>query len=78
MPYVGDWADVGSWEDVVGRRGSSSQVLEHDGAHNAYISVIPQAKRAVFLGVDDLIAVDTPDAILIMKKGTGQGLKHIV
>lgn len=78
VPYMGDWADVGSWEDVVGRRGSSSQVLEHDGAGSAYISMIPQAKRAVFLGVDDLIAIDTPDALLIMKKGSGQGLKKIV
>jgi mannose-1-phosphate guanylyltransferase/mannose-1-phosphate guanylyltransferase/mannose-6-phosphate isomerase len=78
VPYAGDWADVGSWEDVAERRGSSAQVLEHNGSGSSYISVIPQAKRAVFLGVDDLIAVDTPDAILIMKKGSGQGLKQVV
>ncbi len=78
VPYAGDWADVGSWEDVAERRGSSAQALEHNGSGSSYISVIPQAKRAVFLGVDDLIAVDTPDAILIMKKGSGQGLKQVV
>jgi mannose-1-phosphate guanylyltransferase/mannose-6-phosphate isomerase len=78
VPYSGDWADVGSWEDVAARRATSTTTLEHEGSGNAYLSVIPQAKRAVFLGVDDLIAVDTPDALLIMKKGSGQGLKKIV
>jgi len=78
VPYAGDWADVGSWEDVVARRSEAASTIEVDGSRNAYMSVVPQAKRAVFLGVDDLIAVDTPDAILIMKKGSGQGLKKIV
>lgn len=78
VPYAGDWADVGSWEDVVARRSQPSSTLEIGGSSNAYLSVIPQTKRAVFLGVDDLIAVDTPDALLIMKKGSGQGLKQVV
>ena len=78
VPYAGDWADVGSWEDVAARRSQPNSTIELDGARNAYLSLVPQAKRAVFLGVDDVIAVDTPDALLIMKKGSGQGLKQIV
>ncbi|MFZ2681633.1 MAG: sugar phosphate nucleotidyltransferase [Patescibacteria group bacterium] len=78
VPHLGDWADVGSWEDVVARRSRAESILEVDAARNAYLSVTPQAKRAVFLGLDDVIAVDTPDALLIMKAGSGQGLKQIV
>lgn len=78
VPHAGDWADVGSWEDVMSRRSQPSSTLELDGCENSYLSVNPQAKRVVFLGVDDLIAVDTPDALLIMKKGSGQGLKQVV
>ncbi len=78
VPYAGDWADVGSWEDVVLKRGAATPIVEVDGSGSSYISVIPQTKRAVFLGVDNLIAVDTPDALLIMRKGSGQGLKKVV
>lgn len=78
VPYAGDWTDIGSWEDVAARRGEAKELVQIDGQKNSYISVIPQSKRAVFLGVDDLIAVDTPDALLVMKKGSGQGLKKVV
>lgn len=78
VPYTGDWADVGSWEDVAERRGEETGIVEIEAKGSSYISVVPHAKRAVFLGVDDLIAVDTPDALLIMKKGSGQGLKKVV
>ncbi len=78
VPYTGDWADVGSWEDVAERRAQPAAVLESEATGNRYISMAPTSKRAVFLGVDDLIAVDTPDAVLIMKKGSGQGLKNVV
>lgn len=78
VPYAGDWADVGSWEDVAERRGQLEETVQIEARGNAYMSVIPQAKRAVFLGVDDLIAVDTPDALLVMKKGSGQSLKKVV
>jgi mannose-1-phosphate guanylyltransferase/mannose-1-phosphate guanylyltransferase/mannose-6-phosphate isomerase len=78
VPYAGDWADVGSWEDVAPRRANKQSVTEVAAKDNHYVSLLPHAKRTVFLGVDDLIAVDTPDALLIMKKGGGQGLKQVV
>lgn len=78
VPYAGDWADVGSWEDVALRRSAPDEIVEVEAGGNVYIPMIPHAKRAVFLGIDDLIAVDTPDALLIMKKGSGQGLKQVV
>lgn len=78
VTYGGDWVDIGSWEDVMAHRAQSRDVTQVEGENNQVLSLIPHAKKVVFVGLDDVIAVDTPDALLLLKKGSGQALKQAV
>lgn len=76
-----DWDDVGSWLSV------GSYLPQQDGnAANCPLStlqatgniVFTGGKRVALLGVDDLIVVDTPDALLICRKDEADKIKKIV
>ena len=76
------WSDIGSWiamsellpEDANGNR-SHGEVITSD-ARNNYIHS-PRRLTAA-LGVDDLIVVDTADALLVAHKDKAQDVKTIV
>ena len=76
------WSDIGSWNamgeltaaDASGNR-LEGEVLVH-GAHNNYVQS-PERLTAL-VGVEDLIVVDTPDAVLVAHKDHAQDVKHIV
>jgi mannose-1-phosphate guanylyltransferase/mannose-6-phosphate isomerase len=80
VPCDPGWSDVGSWDAVAevyektGRpRGNP---IEVDSKNNF---VLPfSKKRYAFVGVDDLIVVDTEDALLVAKKGSTQDVKTVV
>jgi len=76
------WSDIGSWQAM-------SQLVEADNngnqlraetvlidTSNCYIQSDDRLIAAV--GVDDLIVVDTPDALLIAQRGRSQDVKRIV
>ncbi len=76
------WSDVGSWDSVY-------EVSEKDENKNVKIgnvididtknSLIMGDKRLIAtIGLEDLIIVETPDAIVIAKKGEGQKIKNLV
>ncbi len=76
------WSDVGSWDSVY-------EVLEKDENKNVKIgnvididtknSLIMGDERLIAtIGLDDVIVVETPDAIVIAKKGEGQKIKNLV
>ena len=76
------WSDIGSWnamseltsEDANGNR-FEGEVLSH-GAHNNYVQ--SPERLAALVGVQNLIVVDTPDALLIAHKEHTQDVKQIV
>ncbi len=69
------WNDVGSWDEIARLRESDADVFEEGGARNY---VHPNAGKVYgFVGVEDLIVVDTDDALLIAKKGSTQGVKRL-
>lgn len=76
------WSDIGSWNamseltppDADGNR-CEGQVLLHL-ARNNYVH--SDERLTALVGVQDLIVVDTPDAILIAHKDSAQDVKHIV
>lgn len=82
VPCSIGWGDVGAWPavselvepDAQGNR-SIGEVLALQ-ANNNYIHS-PKRLSAV-LGVDDLIIVDTADALLVAHKSCSQDVKHIV
>lgn len=81
VPCSIGWSDIGSWNalgdlaepDTNGNR-IEGQALLHD-VKNCYIQSSERMVGAV--GVDDLIVVDTPDALLIAHKNRAQDVKHL-
>ncbi|MDI6758822.1 MAG: sugar phosphate nucleotidyltransferase [Candidatus Omnitrophota bacterium] len=77
------WSDLGSWE-------SWDKLVPKDNSGNKFfgqaidlksrnITVFGSAKRIIAtIGLNDLIVVDTPDALLITKKGLSEEVKKIV
>lgn len=73
------WSDVGSWEEVNRlRKTKAKELLEIDSSGNDYVALDLQDKQVVCLGIEDTIIVDTPDALVLCKKGHGQDLKKAV
>ncbi|GAA5235920.1 mannose-1-phosphate guanylyltransferase/mannose-6-phosphate isomerase [Verticiella sediminum] len=76
------WSDVGSWNaigelvepDASGNRVDGNAMLHE--AHNCYVRSHDRLVAAV--GVQDLVIVDTPDAVLVADRHRVQEVKHIV
>jgi mannose-1-phosphate guanylyltransferase/mannose-1-phosphate guanylyltransferase/mannose-6-phosphate isomerase len=69
------WNDVGSWDEI-SKLTEPSDALEVGG--NGNFSFSKQGRLIAFVDTDDLIVVDTADAILVSKKGSSQKVKHVV
>ena len=82
FPFHSLWSDVGSWNAVAdmcppdedGNRLEGHGVVI-DGTNNF---VHAPYRRVVALGVDDLIVVDTPDAVLVTRRGASEQVKVVV
>lgn len=76
------WSDIGSWDEVYRMSGkdehgnSITGKVIHKDTTRSYIHAHDRVIATI--GVDDLIIVDTPDALLICKKGRSQDVKEIV
>ncbi|MCB0407022.1 MAG: cupin domain-containing protein, partial [Bdellovibrionales bacterium] len=78
------WSDVGSWDELA-RLGEEFPHLRNDGlasvfnedSQNNYVFSI-RNKVIGLVGVENLIVVDTPDALLITKKGASQKVKELL
>ncbi|MGM0831831.1 MAG: mannose-1-phosphate guanylyltransferase/mannose-6-phosphate isomerase [Pseudomonadota bacterium] len=76
------WSDIGSWNamaELVEPDASGNRVIgnvELEGARNSYIRSPDRLTAAV--GINNLIIVDTPDALLVADKTHSQDIKKIV
>ena len=75
------WSDIGSWDEVYRQSGKDSsgntitgKVIQKD-TRNSYI--YSPDKVVATIGVEDLIIVNTDDALLICKRGQSQDVKEI-
>ena len=87
VPGGFDWDDIGDFNSVAGllpssnRRnikilGDADRVMYLDSAGDM---VVPGSERTVaLLGVDDMIVVDTPDALLVAPRARSQEVKDMV
>ena len=78
-----DWGDIGSWAaltDVLAAdaRGNlfSGEVLSLDA--EGVTAYGGQKKLIALIGVEDLVVVDTPDALLVCAKNQAQRVKEIL
>lgn len=65
-----EWHDVGCWDDDLSPILGSEKV-EISGSGNEYVHLHAKSKPVVFVGMNETVVVDTPDALLVMKKGSG-------
>lgn len=82
VPLDAGWSDLGAWDAVW-------NVLPKDSSGNAHVgdvlatdcsnTLVHATSRLVGLvGVQNLVVVETPDAVLVADKAHSQGVKHIV
>ena len=84
VPCDMGWSDVGSWDEVARLAGESTQlnsrsraqVFNQDSENNYVFTV--QGKVVGLVDVTNLMVIDTPDALLITKKGSSQKVKELV
>ncbi len=82
VPCEIGWSDIGSWNAVSeltqanndGNR-FEGEVLSHN-AHNNYVH--SDHRLTALVGVEDLLIIDTADALMIAHKDHAQDVKHIV
>jgi mannose-1-phosphate guanylyltransferase len=75
------WHDVGSWEGLwEAMRGEGSNVLSGNVVALGADGVLARGGKRlmVLLGVSDLIAVDTGDALLIARRSESQEIRHVI
>jgi mannose-1-phosphate guanylyltransferase/mannose-1-phosphate guanylyltransferase/mannose-6-phosphate isomerase len=73
-----NWSDLGSWEEIVSKEKAPHKISQINSHKNHYTGTHKIPKTIAFVGVDNLIAVDTPDSLLILKEGAGQEVKALV
>ncbi len=81
IPVDMGWSDIGSWASLHG-------VLDGDGAGNIVRgdallidtsgTLVIGTRRVVTIGVEDLIIVDTPDALLICRRDRAEDVRQVV
>jgi len=82
VPFDGQWSDVGSWQALAQLSQPDDQGNRIPGAgyaidcHNTYIH--PSPRLVVTVGTQNLIVVDTPDAVLIVDRDHTEKVKDVV
>ena len=84
LPFAGAWSDVGSWsavaevasspDDGCGNRGEGD--IRFVDCHNTYL--YSPNRLTVALGLEDLVVIDTPDALLVARKDRAEDVREIV
>lgn len=82
IPFSAGWSDVGAWDSLwqilpKDNKGNVSRgdVLLHD-CHGSL--VIAENRLVACVGVEDMVVVETPDAVLVAHKDKTQDVKKIV
>jgi len=82
VPLDAGWSDLGAWDAVW-------QVLPKDAEGNAHYgdvltwdcrnTLVHASSRLVsVVGVDDVVVVETPDAVMVTSRARSQDVKHVV
>lgn len=84
MPYFGGWSDLGGWEAVwqemdpdADGNVTSDRVTAID-CRNSLLRSEADGLQLVAIGLDDIVAVAMPDAVLIARKSQSQRVKEAV
>lgn len=82
VPSDFKWSDVGSWESLwqIARKDSHENVIEGDvlveGTTGSYVRA--ESRLVAVIGLDNVVVVETPDAVLVMNRAKSQDVKLAV
>jgi len=82
VSFQGQWSDVGSWNAVadLSPKDANGNQIEGQGhaedSHNTFIHA--PSRTVVALGVQDLLIIDTPDALLVAERSRAEDVKGLV
>lgn len=82
IPLDAGWSDIGAWSALwqVCERDAAGNVMQGDvmahATHDAL--VIAQHRLVAVVGLDNVIVVETPDAVLVAHKSQSQNVRDIV
>ena len=80
VPMDAGWSDVGSWEALweLDATGSANVTFGETRLHDVNGSYVRSSDRLIaVIGLDDIVVVDTPDALLIASKSRSQEVKSV-
>jgi mannose-1-phosphate guanylyltransferase/mannose-6-phosphate isomerase len=82
LPFAGPWSDVGSWNAVADLTPADAQGNRIHGKgfalHSSNTFVHAPHRPVVVLGTQDLLVIDTPDAVLIAASSHVEQVKLVV
>jgi len=84
MPYAGHWSDLGGWEAIWQEAGPDAGGNVQSGAttaidcHDTLLRSEAEGLQLVGIGLEGIIAVAMPDAVLVARKGEAQRVKEAV
>jgi mannose-1-phosphate guanylyltransferase / mannose-6-phosphate isomerase len=82
LPFRGQWSDVGSWNavaDLATGDENDNRVQGQGWVRNARNTFIHAPHRPVVaLGTQDLLIIDTPDAVLVAQRDCAEQVKDVV
>jgi mannose-1-phosphate guanylyltransferase/mannose-6-phosphate isomerase len=82
VPFAGQWSDVGSWNAVadLSAQDSNHNRIEGQGVVRGSANTFIHAphRPVVALGTQDLLIIDTPDAVLVAHRDHAEQVKDVV
>jgi mannose-1-phosphate guanylyltransferase/mannose-6-phosphate isomerase len=84
MPYGGPWSDLGDWQAVWREGNADSKGVVVNGpstaidCKNTLLHATSENQELVAIGLEDIIAVAMPDAVLVAHKDRAQEVKAAV
>lgn len=87
IPSRFNWTDIGDWKEVYNNlpKDSAGNVIEGPDGVGKYVGINSKnnllfldKKMVATIGLENMLIIDTPDAILICPKDEAQGVKQVV
>jgi mannose-1-phosphate guanylyltransferase/mannose-6-phosphate isomerase len=81
LPVDIGWSDLGSWAalwDVAARDSEGNATFGDVIAIDSHDSYVHAHRLVALVGVDELVVIDTDDAVLVARKDRVQDVKHVV
>ena len=84
VPCDPGWSDLGSWDDVVqfseqtGKEAVRNLAFPIEVSSSRNFAYSTSRKVISFIDIDDAVVVDTPDALLIARRGSTQKVREVV